>query len=563
MIAFDRYIRIKRTYNVSSGSEEGRYSSVTLETLIIWIVGILLGTPGAYFVTLQPIRVNYSADQLIRDLSGGTLSGTTLRENFLSGVTLSDSYLSEDDPSGVTYQAFGNFLENYTYDENIEITHAQMLKLELTPHKLITMPTPTPPLPSPRSHRTIEKWAPYSEFGFTTFYRCTEVWPPYVRPIYSSTVFILQCILPAISLVVTSGLISKHLNASRMNLGGSSSDIDEQESDLHARNIQRNKSVTRTLLCVSVSFTLCWLPIHILNLLLDLEILKSPPIHPDTLYLYVAVALAIAMVSVPLNALLYGWFNPSINREVVAWKQRTNLIKMVGAFSPGGAAPDGPMNPSGTIHKSPPAGGATLKRMNESCINFTINLNDHRSASTNYLNYQNINYRDINYQNINYRNINYQNINNNFNYQNLNIARSVSDHLLASGRSSISASSTSFLFKKCYERDANLRDADQSGPAPSGSKRESPIETPILLASDPKARLSSPSSSSLFKHITTVTSCEDKSIEGQSPKGESSQHRIHREGAKLASSSNGGGKIFSRSKKLIGTVIVHEQISSV
>lgn len=530
MIAFDRYIRIKRTYNISSGSEEGRYSRVTIETLIIWIVGILLGTPGAYFLTLQPIRINYSADQLIRDLSDGTLSDTTTRESFLSGII---------------YPAFGNFSENYIYDENIETAHAQMLKLKLTIHKLVKTVTPTPPTPPSRSHRSIEKWPPYPELGFTTFYRCTEVWPPYARPIYSYTIFILQCIIPAISLVVTSSLISKHLNASRINFGSGSSDIEEQESDLHARNIQRNKSVTRTLLCVSISFAICWLPIHILNLLLDLEILKSPPIHPDSLYLYIAIALAIAMVSVPLNALLYGWFNPSINRELVAWKQRRNLIKMVGACSPNSAAAGGPIAGSGTIDKSPPAGGATIKRKNESCIDFMINLNGDHSAfsSSNYLNYQNINYQKINH---------------NFKYQNLTITRSVSDHLLVSERLSISASAISSLSKKCCERDANLRDADQSGPAPSGSRRESLIETPIILEPDPKERLSSPS-----KHIIIVTSCEDKSIQEQHPKGESSQHRIPREGAKLVSSSNGEGKIFSRSKKLIGTVIVHEQISSV
>ena len=546
VIAFDRYIRIKRTYNVSNGSEERHYSSVAKETLIIWIVGILLGTPGAYFVTLEPIRVNYSADQLIRDLSGGTLSDATLEEIFLSGATLSDFYLSDDHLSGTTYEEFGRFLENYTYDENFETAHAQMSKLRPAPPNLKTVPTPAPPLLG--SHRTIEKWEPYPEFGFTTFYRCTEVWPPYVRPIYSYSIFILQCILPAISLVVTSSLIAKHLNASRTNFG-SNSDIEKQESSLHARdirskqesslharNIQRNKSVTRTLLCVSISFTLCWLPIHILNLSLDLEILKSPPIHPDTLYVYIATALAIAMVSVPLNPLLYGWFNPSINREVVAWKQRTNFVKIVAASPTGGAAAT-----PGTIDKSPPRGDIVKKKKkkkNRSCADFKIDLNDDCFKSpTNFLNFQKINP--------------------NFNRQNLKIVQIVSDYFLASGRSLVPASLTSPLFKKCREKDANLRDADQNGSAPSGSKRESPNETPIPLASDPKERLSS------SKHTIIVTSCEYESIETHFPKGESPHHQIHPEGAKLAFSPNGEGKIFSHSKELIGTVIVHEQISSV
>lgn len=95
-------------------------------------------------------------------------------------------------------------------------------------------------------------------------------------------------------------------------------------SDYHQRNMERNQLVTRTLLAVSISFTACWMPLHILNALLDLGFLQDEEEHINKrgqkIYLLIAICSGIAMTSVPLNALLYGWYNPSINREVINWR---------------------------------------------------------------------------------------------------------------------------------------------------------------------------------------------------------------------------------------------------
>lgn len=96
-------------------------------------------------------------------------------------------------------------------------------------------------------------------------------------------------------------------------------------ADCHQRNLERNNSVTRTLLAVSISFTVCWMPLHILNALIDLGLVTHERYFSEQqIYLMIAICSSIAMTSVPLNALLYGWYNPSINREVISWRLIAN-----------------------------------------------------------------------------------------------------------------------------------------------------------------------------------------------------------------------------------------------
>ena len=95
-------------------------------------------------------------------------------------------------------------------------------------------------------------------------------------------------------------------------------------ADAHQRNMERNQSVTRTLLAVSISFTICWMPLHILNALIDVGLLTNETHSEHLIYLLIAICSSVAMTSVPLNALLYGWYNPSINREVINWRLIAN-----------------------------------------------------------------------------------------------------------------------------------------------------------------------------------------------------------------------------------------------
>ena len=184
------------------------------------------------------------------------------------------------------------------------------------------------------------------------YVQCQEKWPteeyPYLKKVYSVSVLVVQCVLPSLALIVTGSMITGHLNKlgslllassatqtstgrtslappSSPQIGSNNNTTDGNvlrsriAADQHKRNVERNQSVTRTLLAVSVSFTVCWLPLYILNALIDLNVVED---HVDvkTIYLLSAACHAIAMTSAPLNALLYGWYNPSINRELITWR---------------------------------------------------------------------------------------------------------------------------------------------------------------------------------------------------------------------------------------------------
>ena len=186
------------------------------------------------------------------------------------------------------------------------------------------------------------------------FVECQERWPtdeyPHLKKVYSVSVLVVQCVLPSLALIVTGSMITSHLNKLGKLLSASTNAIQSATRtslaptaspnqpnlqnnnhlqtdgnilrsriavDQHKRNVERNQSVTRTLLAVSVSFTVCWLPLYMLNVLLDLNLLGG--INVKTIYLLSAACHAIAMTSAPLNALLYGWYNPSINRELLTW----------------------------------------------------------------------------------------------------------------------------------------------------------------------------------------------------------------------------------------------------
>jgi hypothetical protein len=105
----------------------------------------------------------------------------------------------------------------------------------------------------------------------------------------------------------------------------STTPVPSAAADCHQRNLERNQSVTRTLLAVSISFTVCWMPLHILNALIDVGLVTHEHYFSEQqIYLMIAICSSIAMTSVPLNALLYGWYNPSINREVISWRLIAN-----------------------------------------------------------------------------------------------------------------------------------------------------------------------------------------------------------------------------------------------
>ncbi|CAG7817562.1 unnamed protein product, partial [Allacma fusca] len=80
------------------------------------------------------------------------------------------------------------------------------------------------------------------------------------------------------------------------------------------KELARNKRTTIILLSVAVIFTISWMPWHLLTLWADL--------HPNftstkNLYMLYAVCHIIAMTSAVTNAVLYGWLNTNLRRELM------------------------------------------------------------------------------------------------------------------------------------------------------------------------------------------------------------------------------------------------------
>ena len=225
IIAIDRFIEIRRSRFPSSGIYYSTFTRALINSLNIWIVGIIFGTPTAYYQDMHPVIVNYSIHA---------------------------------DENGMAY----------------------------------------------------EDDAP------TTFYTCKEDWPPNVRPIYSIVIFIFQGIVPAMTLVVTSRLIVEH--------------VEKYQNDLNIaeltvqRNVIRDTNISRTLIIISLSFTLFWIPLHVLNTLIDFQIIDVHITSYEEVYMYTGIVHMIAMSSVPLSALVYGCLTPSIRRECFMCKSGSN-----------------------------------------------------------------------------------------------------------------------------------------------------------------------------------------------------------------------------------------------
>ena len=89
------------------------------------------------------------------------------------------------------------------------------------------------------------------------------------------------------------------------------------------REMDRNKIVTNTLLIITASFIITWTPWNVISILVDFFPLI---IVPNQYFLEIlAVAHFLAMTSATLNPLLYGYWNPSIRKELIKSRQGTSV----------------------------------------------------------------------------------------------------------------------------------------------------------------------------------------------------------------------------------------------
>ena len=165
--------------------------------------------------------------------------------------------------------------------------------------------------------------------GYT---KCVETMPAKVKTLYSVLVVVIQYFVPTLVLLIVNNKIKDHLE-SRLHSWSNGLAITMNESNGRhiLQDMRRNRKVLRTLVRIAVAFMVAWLPWNIANLYIDsleeeesssssssssvseTSILAS--LSPDSMNLLLAVFHLIAMTSIPINAFLYGWLNPSVRNE--------------------------------------------------------------------------------------------------------------------------------------------------------------------------------------------------------------------------------------------------------
>ena len=137
---------------------------------------------------------------------------------------------------------------------------------------------------------------------------CMEKWPSFgTRLAYTMIVFISHFIMPLTTVAVLHMLICRFI---KMRIGIRNNSTDASRS---RRHVARQKKNIILLTGISVSFAFTWLPWTLINLMADLDYRIF--MHVDFHLLY-SLCQIIAMSSVCINPVVYGWFNSNFRREI-------------------------------------------------------------------------------------------------------------------------------------------------------------------------------------------------------------------------------------------------------
>ncbi|XP_037794939.1 neuropeptide Y receptor type 6-like [Penaeus monodon] len=136
--------------------------------------------------------------------------------------------------------------------------------------------------------------------------RCVESWSsPVVKYAWNMTLIIMQYIIPIVVLSFVHGRIQKYLSTHQMS---------QRDARRAQREIERNRRTTVLLTSIAVTFAICWLPWHVVNLLADFNYPGFS--EPEYFYMVFGSCHAVAMSSACINPVLYGWLNTNLRQEL-------------------------------------------------------------------------------------------------------------------------------------------------------------------------------------------------------------------------------------------------------
>ncbi|XP_075389543.1 neuropeptide FF receptor 1 [Tenrec ecaudatus] len=141
-------------------------------------------------------------------------------------------------------------------------------------------------------------------------YSCWEAWPDRrMRRVYTTVLFSHIYLAPLGLIVVMYARIARKL----VQAPGPARDAGEEAAAEGRRTCRRRARVVHMLVMVALVFSLSWLPLWALLLLLDYAPLSEPQLHVLTVYAF-PFAHWLAFFNSSANPIIYGYFNENFRR---------------------------------------------------------------------------------------------------------------------------------------------------------------------------------------------------------------------------------------------------------
>ncbi|KAG7169641.1 Neuropeptide F receptor-like 2 [Homarus americanus] len=141
---------------------------------------------------------------------------------------------------------------------------------------------------------------------YLLYEKCVESWSsPVVKYTWNITLIVMQYIIPILVLSFVHGRIQNYLSSHKMS---------QRDARRAQREIERNRRTTILLTSIAVTFAICWLPWHVVNLLADFNYAGFQ--EPEYFYVVFGSCHAVAMSSACINPILYGWLNTNLRKEM-------------------------------------------------------------------------------------------------------------------------------------------------------------------------------------------------------------------------------------------------------
>ena len=151
------------------------------------------------------------------------------------------------------------------------------------------------------------------------FSSCRENWNDLSRLLYGSLILAILLIVPLAVLVTLHGLICRFIQTHIESKPSYS-----RELQRNRRQLLRQRKNIILLTSIAVSFAVMWIPLTLTNLLADINYQMFEGINFNWL---IVVCHLLAMSSVCINPIIYGWFNSNFKREIKCILFRNNAIK--------------------------------------------------------------------------------------------------------------------------------------------------------------------------------------------------------------------------------------------